>query len=124
MSERKLNTFQKLSNFLGNKKEKKMYANTTVINVSNAEIAVKLHDTIIVRAFNNGKFFFDTGGFQTKTTIKRMNECSPFKIFQHKFKLYIAEYVEEKDKFSWSTYDFFDGMILDSPKTLPEYLRG
>ncbi len=48
--------------------------NNTSIYHLNGGIACKLHNTEIVKVFNN-RVVLNSGGWQTVTTKRRMNEC-------------------------------------------------
>lgn len=57
-------------------------------------VLVKYHDTTIV-AFNEEKIILDTGGYDTATTRRRMNQVSQefglgFKIYQRNFRWYVG----------------------------------
>lgn len=69
----------------------KLHNNTYAQYAENGEdIEVVLHDTAIVTAHPDGTFTLNTGGWQTITTKRRINEFSPAQIFQHKWNWYIG----------------------------------
>jgi hypothetical protein len=77
----------------------KITKNNTKIETKNDRVIVKLHKTNIV-AFNRDVICLNTGGYNTVTTRKRMNEVSKaydlgYKVFQQEGKLYVNDGKED-----------------------------
>lgn len=43
---------------------------------------IEYHETTIIEIYIDGKYIYDTGGWQTISTKKRMNEYGPITIYQ------------------------------------------
>jgi len=78
--------------------------NTVVIHHRNGDTGVILHQTEIVR-FNKNRIILNTGGYDTATTKKRMNEVSQefnlgYEVYQSDHTWYIY-YDGEAHKFEY-----------------------
>jgi hypothetical protein len=79
--------------------------NTRIVRTSEHSIGIKLHETIVVNYFDDGKIQLNTDGWKTITTRDRMNYWqNDFEIYQMKFIWYLL-YKDNK-------YLFQDNMIL------------
>jgi hypothetical protein len=86
-----------------------------VSGVPGDDIAIRLHDTDILRFKADGSVVLHTGGWRTVTTKERMNEHLRdlgFRIDQRSFKWYVSE----RNPLG----EYYDGMTLNSPKSTPE----
>ena len=83
---------------------KNLKRNTWLVRWDEDRIDVVFHGTAIVKAFSDGSYILDSGGWQTSTTKGRINEYAPVYIYQKKHVWYI----------SWQGQDieFVDGMKL------------
>ena len=83
---------------------KNLKRNTWLVRQSADRIDIVLHETSIVKAFRDGSYILDSGGWQTSTTKGRINEYAPVYIYQKKHVWYI----------SWQGQDieFVDGIKL------------
>lgn len=96
-----MNTYGDFNDFLGKRERKKLKGNTWVErNVDPESIGIRLHGTVVVEYFPDGKIKLDTGGWETNTTKKRINEFSPFSVWHEKFVLFIDGPGLAKTKFS------------------------
>ena len=80
----------------------------TTVYTDNGTTKVKYHQTDVVK-FNNERIVLDSGGWETSTTKKRMNQTSDqfdlgYYVFQKSFVWYVD--------FKGDTFDFVDNMIL------------
>lgn len=93
--------------------QKKIDRNTYLIDRGD-HIAVRLHQTDIVKLYANGEVVLNTGGWETVTTKDRMNRYSPFYVQQRKNVWSVwqrdnSPSGDRRDKFCGL---FFDGMRL------------
>ena len=104
-----MNLYDTLTAKLNGRDVRTVGNNTRVRYVDDTCVAILLHHTEIVRAFDDGYFALDSGGWHTVTTKSRMNEYLPggYRVYQQDF--------------AWSlrTPDgdvpFHDGMVLRDP---------
>lgn len=75
-------TYQEAQTRLGNKQQRKLKNNTYLVRLDPATIGIKLHDTYVVRLYENGNVELHSGGHYTMTTKKRMNKYSPVSVRQ------------------------------------------
>lgn len=99
-------TYEGLNSYLGNRTEKKIANNTTIRRLSSGEIAIKYHytDILTVNILDNIKV--KTGGWNTRTTIDRLNQLLPKNVhlYTKKGNLFI--------KGANGTFEFVEGMIV------------
>ena len=62
--------------FLDGKSSVKIGHNTTLENGNDGSVGIRYHDTVIVRYRADGSVTFDTGGWDTMTTLGRMNKVA------------------------------------------------
>jgi hypothetical protein len=81
-----MNTYKAFNDVLvgRNAESKKLANNTYAFRCDNGVIVVRLHQTNIVTYFPNGKVVLNSGNWRTVTTKARLNEFSPFNVFQNK----------------------------------------
>ena len=100
-------THEDLNDELGKRSEKKIGNNTVLRRLSNGDIAIRYHytDIITINIMDNIKV--NTGGWDTSTTIQRLNKLLPDNVHLYKKKgeLFI--------KGSNGTFEFMDGMIVN-----------
>ena len=124
-----LNSFKECREFLDKGKNRKntterpIANNTRLIQTSDDRIGIKLHNTFIVKYFENDHLDcinygdliqFDTGGWKTVTTKERMNRFAPISIWSERHIWYIAK------SFNWQNnddkanpiYHFEDGIFF------------
>lgn len=104
----KVHNWWSADTFLGRRNQRKL-ANNTVIYRDPIEpdaIRVKLHYTVIVTYFRDGRIQINSGGHRTKTTKQRLNQLLPHGVGIHQKNF--DWYVSAGD----STVPFRDGMIL------------
>lgn len=100
-------SYESAEKVLDGKKRKKV-GNNTYLEVKDDSIAVRLHDTHVVKYFKSGDIVLNTGGFNTHTTRDRINSYTPNEISVHT-KNHIL-----KLKVSENTYNFQDGIIVNT----------
>lgn len=61
--------------------QKKLAGNTYLVELGDC-FGVKLHNTFIVKLYADGRVEYNSGGWMTSTTKKRMNSYSPYYIQQ------------------------------------------
>jgi hypothetical protein len=100
-------TYDKCIYALG-KRETKKLANNTYLRKEDDVFLVKLHNTDIIKVFNDNTFELNTGGWQTVTTKARLKEFTPARISQERgiWYLYSVGYSDR--------IPFYDGIKIDS----------
>jgi len=88
----------------------------TAIYQSDGYTVAQSHDTQIVR-FNDDEIILNSGGWQTVTTKRRMNQVSDvfhlgFRVSQRQGEWFVDYFANEIG----DTYSFNDGMILERYK--------
>lgn len=87
-----------------NANRRKVGNNTYAEILSDNTVAIKLHNTYVVKINPNGTYTLNSGGWQTSTTKDRINQYSPVRVYQRKFEWYISLNGKE--------YPFMDGMVV------------
>lgn len=72
-------------------------------------VDVVLHNTVIVRAYANGKTQVFTGGWRTPTTKERINRYTGLNIYQHKHVWYVPN---RTGLFNNQPIEFEEGMCV------------
>jgi hypothetical protein len=70
-------TYEKLKEFLGSKDEKKIGNNTIIHKTLDGKIAIQYHRTDIMTISQLDTMTLNTGGWETRTTIGRLNQLLP-----------------------------------------------
>ena len=102
-----MKNFTEAQEFLGKKQIRKIKNNTWAVLLDNGNIGIKLHNTIVVEYFPDGKVRLDSGGWETITTKQRINAYSPVSVYQEKWRWYVSVPGNEKP------INFKDGMVLE-----------
>ena len=68
----------------GRCEEKRKIGNNTYLERRGRDIAIRLHQTDIIRMNDEGEFIVNTGGWHSVTTKARLNEYLPIGIYQKK----------------------------------------
>ncbi len=94
----------------------KVGTHKTAIYQSDGYTVAQSHDTQIVR-FNDDEIILNSGGWQTVTTKRRMNQVSDvfhlgFRVSQRQGEWFVDYFANEIG----DTYSFNDGMILERYK--------
>jgi hypothetical protein len=88
-----------------NKSRRKIAGNTWgEIDPVTGMITVTFHKTHIIRAFPSGSFVLNNGGYQTVTTKRRLNQFTPFSVWQRNFTWFTRE--------NGRDVEFQNGMLL------------
>ena len=88
-----------------NKEDRPIDNNTRVIKQEHY-IAIKLHNTEIIKYFPDGRIRLNSGGWLTITTRDRMNKYSPIQVYTNKRVWYAT--------FNDKTYLYQDNMTFDT----------
>lgn len=113
-----VHSFATARRFLNGKDQRKLANNTTVIRLSDDAIGVKLHSTIIVEYYDDGRVILRSGGHHTRTTAQRINQLLPpgASVFQKAYTWYVSIRGE--------TREFHEGITLmddfHAPVSYPE----
>lgn len=101
-----VHSFATARRFLNGKDQRKLANNTTVIRLSDDAIGVKLHSTIIVEYYDDGRVILRSGGYHTRTTAQRINQLLPpgAGVFQKDYTWYVSIRGE--------TREFHEGITL------------
>lgn len=62
---------------LGDRYERRIGHNTSVIRVSEDSVGIRLHWTTVVTFHRDGRIWLNSGGYQSVTTKQRMNAVLP-----------------------------------------------
>lgn len=86
---------------------RKLANNTYLRRLENGNLAVRFHETDIIIIRKDGTWKLNSGGYRTKTTLARINEFSPARLFTEKFVWYSGN--------NWKKENvFFDGVVIIS----------
>ena len=88
----------------GNCMRRKIGNNTYAEILHDGTVAIKLHNTYVVKINPNGTYTLNSGGWQTVTTKDRINQYSPRRVYQRKYEWFID--INGKE------YPFMDGMVV------------
>lgn len=80
------NRYNGFADFLakGRNKENRTLANNTRVRKEGDNIVITLHNTDIITYYPNGDIRLNSGGWKTLTTKERLNDFSPFRVWQAK----------------------------------------
>lgn len=96
--------YQEALQKLNGKMKRKLKNNTWLEEKENGDIAVRLHRTDVVTFKRDGAIVLDSGGWKSLTTKSRLNEFSPFSIWQKEGDWYI--------KINGKAVNYDDGIIV------------
>lgn len=68
-----VNDYAKAKRYLGSLAARKLANNTYVVELTDNQVGVKLHNTVIVTFWSDGPIGLNSGGYHTVTTKARMN---------------------------------------------------
>jgi hypothetical protein len=88
-------------------------SNAQSMDVSTIAVCVRLHETYIVRYWFDGVVNLDSGGYQTKVTMRRINQCLPdgYRLYQERNVWWLTRRTVPTG--SSTTRRFEDGMELN-----------
>jgi hypothetical protein len=103
--------FAEANCILGNRDSLRLGNNTYLVSRFSPEendkhIAIRLHNTDIVKFYSNGRITLHTGGYQTVTTKERMNHFIAGRVYQKNHAWFYAESALDWD----NPVDFEEGM--------------
>jgi hypothetical protein len=87
-----------------NADRRKIGNNTYAEILHDGTVAIKLHNTYVVKINPNGTYTLNSGGWQTVTTKDRINQYSPRYVFQKNYEWFV--------KINDKIYPFMDGMVV------------
>ena len=89
-----------------NADRRKVGNNTYAEILHDGTVAIKLHNTYVVKINTNGTYTLNSGGWQTITTKDRINQYSPryVYVYQKNFEWFV--------KINDKSYPFMDGMVV------------
>ena len=90
-------------------KQSRKIANNTYLIKGDGKISVRLHSTDIITFWHTGNIVLNSGGWKTVTTKARINEFSPFSIYQENSIWYVS-FTHHEPK----TYCFKDNMVIST----------
>jgi hypothetical protein len=85
--------------------------NTLFIELENGDKITRLYETNIVINKKDGTTILNSGGWRTQTTRERLNNLTPFHIYQEKLVWYISTPKSQ-------TFQFYDGITFNRDYTL------
>lgn len=87
-----------------NANRRKVGNNTYAEILNDDTVAIKLHNTYVVKIHADGTYTLNSGGWQTVTTKDRINQYSPVRVYQEKYQWFVT--INNKP------YPFIDGMVV------------
>jgi hypothetical protein len=92
--------------FLSDKNSRRIpgIRSTSIQRLDDERIALIYHETNVVPWYKNGDVCLNSGGHRTKTTKKRMNQGSPFAVYQNNHRWFVSD--------NNSSISFMDGIVL------------
>lgn len=103
--------FNNAMNFLNGRTKRKLKANTYAELLSPGCVAIRYHNTDILKIYSSGLFELNTDGWNTISTRSRLNELMGK--FGSSGKVYVTKgflhYVQPQG----GKIEFFDGMLID-----------
>lgn len=106
LTRRRSFTFASASALLKGKPKKKLGTATTLERLSDSQIGIRYHNTIVITYSYDGSIVLNNGGWTTPTTKKRINDFTNARIYQKDFVWYITD--------SNGTKPFINGMKIDN----------
>jgi hypothetical protein len=94
--------------FLGGKNRRTINHNTYVRYDSNQNIDIILHNTPILTINPSNYFIYNTAGWRSVTTKRRLNELGPLALYQRDYCWYIRRMDNNTD------VEYFDGIMVDT----------
>jgi hypothetical protein len=105
-----VNDYAKAKRYLGSLAARKLANNTYVVELTDNQVGVKLHNTVIVTFWSDGPIGLNSGGYHTVTTKARMNavlEGTGYSIAQKRGDWWVH------DVHTGRNIPYVDGMFLD-----------
>lgn len=90
-----------------NANRRKVGNNTYAEILYDGSVAIRLHNTDVVKIHPNGLYTLNSGGWQTVTTKDRINQYSPRRVYQRNFEWFVD--IDGKE------HPFIDGMVVGCP---------
>lgn len=83
---------------------RKVGNNTYAEILSDGSVGITLHKTCVVRIHEDGTYTLSNGGWQTATTKDRINQYSPYKVYQRNHTWYVHK--------GEQVFPFYSGMVI------------
>lgn len=95
--------------FLNGRDSKKIANNTRVEDLGDGAFGVRLHGTVVVRFYPDGRVQLDSGRYRTVTTKERINRCLPvgWSLYQQDYDWILRHAPTGR------VFDFEDGIVLE-----------
>ncbi|NDC23379.1 MAG: hypothetical protein EBZ49_04540 [Proteobacteria bacterium] len=87
-----------------NANRRKVGNNTYAEILSDGSVGITLHRTCVVRIHEDGTYTLSNGGWQTSTTKDRINQYSPYTVFQKNFEWFVSK--------GEQVFPFYSGMVI------------
>ena len=81
-----------------NRGQRKVGNNTYAYIQADGSVAIELHGTNVVVIYPDDSVMLNSGGWRTHTTKKRINQYSPFKVYQKNYQWYLEGGAEFEDR--------------------------
>jgi len=93
--------FFKAQRMLDGRQQKKIGNNTWAIRNEDGSVSIRLHRTNILIFYPDNTCKYNTGGWQSVTTKRRMNEYAPIPVYQQDWQWYF-----------WGGEKYEDGTVV------------
>jgi hypothetical protein len=87
-----------------NRTKRKIGNNTYASIMPDGSVGITLHNTIVVRIYEDGTYKLSNGGWLTSTTKDRINQYSPFRVVQRNYEWFVHK--------GEQVFPFFSGMVI------------
>lgn len=92
-----------------NKDRRKVGNNTYAEILPDGSVGITLHNTCVVRIYQDGTYKLSNGGWLTSTTKDRINKYSPYKVRQRNYEWYVQVPTAHGCR---NEYPFYSGMVI------------
>lgn len=91
-------------------RDRRKVGNNTYANIMpDGSVGITLHNTVVVRIYQDGSYQLSNGGWKTVTTKDRINKYSPHKITQRNYEWNVTIRCEEG---LYTSVPFYSGMVI------------
>ena len=92
-----------------NRDRRKVGNNTYASIMPDGSVGITLHNTCVVRIYQDGSYKLSNGGWKTVTTKDRINKYSPHKVTQRNYEWTVTIQCEEG---LYTSVPFYSGMVI------------
>lgn len=89
-----------------NRNRRKVGNNTYAEILHDNSVGITLHNTCVVRIYEDGTYKLSNGGWLTSTTKDRINQYSPVRVYQRKYEWFVKLN-------NGKEYPFYSGMVVE-----------